>query len=251
MVVKNPGFLRLLLFLLIVLPMMSAANCIGFPTTSVLDNFSGGDELPITTNWTGGITGTGDCDRENDRLENRSGAGDESCYYDVSTFGQKQELFFTIPNAASWSLDVTARAHLCLVNAGTAAFNGYGLRIRPVTGAGNDIVTLFRTASGGYADIGSSYAARDFADGDKYAIVIDGSNFGTEVIFEVFLSIGGGGWSSIITHTESTTLHDCTGTHLGFELPNTTHAVDDVGGGNTVVGGGSNNLLGILPIFFD
>ena len=217
------------------LALLLPALCFAQPTTQILDTFDG-TEQPITTNWTGGITGTGDCDKVSGVLQNRAAAGDESCHYDVSTFGQKQEMFFTIPNAASWALDVTARAHLCLIGGvGTASVDGYGLRLRPVTGTNNDVVQLFRTIDAGAGNIGSSYAARDFANGDKYAIIVDGSNFGTEVTFEVFLD-SGGGWTSIITHTENTTLYDCSNSHQGFEIPDSSHQIDDYGGGNTVTG---------------
>ena len=237
--------MRFLLQFLIFLFSVSIA-CAQPTISTVLDDFSGGDELPITTNWTGGISDTvgSDCNRDNDRLENRGGAGDESCYYNVSTFGQKQEMFFTLPTGASWGTGSVSRAMACIKSVGTSGYDAYGLRLNPVAGANNDSVRIFRTTNGeaGFGNIGSDYASRDFANNDKYALVIDSSNFGTEVILKVFLD-SGSGWTSIITHTETTTRIDCTASHQGFKLVTSTHNIDDYGGGNTIEASTSNFLM--------
>lgn len=222
--------------------MLSALGVNAQPTTPVLDDFSGS-----LSKWTGGITGTGDCQISSGVLVGLSGT--DECYYSASTFGANQEVFVTFPNAASHANDVTMRVFACLHDSiGTATVDSYGFRYRKVTGAGpNDVIQLFSMTNGSFTNIGSSYSAVEFSSNDRVAMIIDSSNYPTSLDIEVFLDTGSG-WASIISHTESTTVFDCSSTNTGAYLPDATHQVDNFGGGTTVSG---QNLLGMPPIFFN
>lgn len=213
---------KLWLLLFLFLPSLAFA----FPTTSVLDDFNRSNETHVTTNWTGGITASGECDLVGNLLTN-SGTGDETCYYDVSTFGAEQEVFVTFPDAANHQNDVNVRVYMCLQDGiGTSTVDGYGFRYRKITGASNDLIQMFRLTNAGTSNIGTAHT-EEFTSGDQVGMSISGT---TLTLY--YRSGGTGDWTQVDQTTDAN--HNCGGTRLGIGLFNSSHDADDFGGGTTV-----------------
>lgn len=213
-----------------------------FPTTAILDNFNRSDETPVSTNWTNGVTGTGECDLVGNLLTGAN-SGTEDCYYNVSTFGANQEVFVSLPNATTHANDVNLRVFMCLQDGiGTATVDGYGFRYRKVTGASNDIIQMFKMTNAGFSNLGTAHT-EEFSDGDQVGMSINGT---TLTLY--YRSGGTGSWVQVDQTTDSD--HSCGSTNLGILLADPTHDADDFGGGN-ISSGNNNNLLGLSPIFFN
>lgn len=203
-----------------------------FPTTSVLDAFTGADEDPIATNWSGPTRPTGgQLRRVSNQLARQVAAGTSyHSYYDISTFDADCEAWMTVatvPTAGGCS--VTAR----IVNPNAATVHYYQFTFTAGTGW-----RMFVVTNNGYTQIGSTVASPAMANGDSIGIECVGSSIRGH-------HKTGGSWSQIMAVTNSTI---ATGGYIGVELhDDSAQRADDFGGGNIVTGvtTRTRSLLGV------
>ena len=204
-----------------------------FPTTSVLDNFTGSDEDPIATNWAGPIRV--DVSNQMRRVSNaaRSVVGGAACssYYDIGTFGPDSEAFMT------WStVTTTDNDHLDLFmrisSPGTAGqVDYYFANFIKYAGAADSIAWQYTLDGVGPTLIGSEQFTADFAAGDAAGAEVIGSTL------QAYRKPSGGSWE-----TFGSSRSDSNVTAAGYigigGADNSTSIFDDFGGGTVVAAGG-------------
>jgi hypothetical protein len=93
-----------------------------FPTTSILDTFTGSDETPIATNWTAPLTPTDNSAR---RISNQFtpavAGGWSGAYYDLATYGPDSECYVTLATVGTATVWVRTQAP------GTSGVDGYNV----------------------------------------------------------------------------------------------------------------------------
>lgn len=188
------------------------------PSTPVLTGFNG-TESPLSEggNWTGGVLGTGTCDKSSDVAVN-SASGTEDCYW-TATFGKEQEVYATLPNATNHGDVTNARLFLCLQQIGAGTVDGYAATFRKVT-ALSDNVRIHRIDNGSYVQL--TTADQELDDGDKLWLRRTGSTL------TLYVDTGSG-WTQISQTTDAT--YSCAGTNIGMAIVHSSHQFDDFGGG--------------------
>ena len=165
---------------------------------TVLDNFTGGDENPIATNWSGPIrSGDSQLERLSNKLAHTAGSSGGS-YYDITTFGPDVEAFITLDTLNVE--DGSAHSHLIVRGNGfgTSSPTGYSVYIFRNAGASNDWLTAARwNGTGSYVDLGASVNIGDWVAGEKIGIRVIGNTI-------TGWRYTGGSWSEILSRTDST-----------------------------------------------
>lgn len=191
-----------------------------FPTTPILDTFTGADENPITTNWTCPLWSTDGNLRRLSNALTKPGASFDSGYYDLATFGPNCEIWGTLVTKTTTDLDYI---RLCarMTDAGTATPDGYSLHVE-TRAAGNDKWTITRIDNGGPVPIGVS-PEQEVANGDGIGLSIIGDQL------EAWHRASGI-WSLLFTRTDSTY---STAGYLGVDMKGGAGTIvfDDFGGG--------------------
>lgn len=190
-----------------------------FPTTSVLDSFSGGDQNPVTTNWTTPLHSSDINMRILSGVLRSTAIGDASAYYDLATFGPNCEVYVTMPlitDDGQWQ-----GVNLRIASAG-GLFSGYAVLLFPAAGA--DTVQCYRYDAGVAAPIGSAITSQTFVNGDKLGASMVGN------LLTVYRH-NGTSWSSIGSTSDAT----YTGAgYIGIRISqggNETATFDAFGGG--------------------
>jgi len=206
--------------LFLLLPILAVAQT---PRTSVLTTLDG-TESPLSEsgNWTGGIYGTGECQKSSGVALGLSGT--EDCYW-TSPFGSTQEVFVTLPNATSHADSTNFRLHLCIQQVGASTNDGYAVRFNKVA-AGTDLLTIERVDDGASTTLTSDNVEID--DGDR--LWLSHTSAGLLTLY----ADTGSGWT-LINSTTDTNLN-CAGTNIGLDLPHSTHQADSFGGGTPASG---------------
>ena len=201
-----------------------------FPTTGVLETFTGTLVAPPNAHWSsiGGISQNIQQDGAGfgrDNSATLAGSG----YWNTSTFGRASECFVTIVTLPSTTNKRTT-LYLLTANPGSASLrNGYLLEWTFVTGAGNDTWTLQRVDNNVKTQIGSTLTGNDLVAGDKAGFACDASGNFTAY------SNTGGPWAALaLTATDTT--YTAAG-NIGIsttDFSGGTQTFDDFGGGTTV-----------------
>ena len=203
-----------------------------FPTTGVLDTFTGADETPIATNWSGPII-SGDLQLRrvsNQLAHNTSDTAGGSSYYDLSTFGPNSECYITIP---TFSSDDGASLHpwLRMANPGVAgATDGY-LFEQSFFPATPDRLRIKRVDNDVGTQLGGNITAGEYGAGDSIGSEIIGSTL------QHYRRPRGGSWGTYGTSRSDSTYSGAGYIGLsGFPATvNSTMRFDDFGGGTVVV----------------
>lgn len=189
--------------------------------TPILDSFTGSDEDPIATNWSGPIaTGIDQLRRVSNQL-----APDSTNYcgswYDVSTFGPDCEAYLTI--AAKYGVNNALYLYARATSVGTAGIDGYVLQLNEVA-AGTDTLALYRVDNWGLTQI-TTLVNQEVSVGDKIGIRCMGSRI------EAWYWSPGGGW---VLQSLAIDSNHATAGYIGLEANPGAARWDDFGGGVVV-----------------
>lgn len=195
-----------------------------FPTTSVLDNFTGtdGTDLPVySSNWStvGGQT----------TFEIQSNAAAPSAasqcmnYWDVETFGPDCESYCIVTaKSASGFLGVTLR----MQDSGLSTFDCYLLFHRD---AAPDQLEIYHFNNGSASQVGAD-VEQEVTNGDSLGLEAVGTTL------TVYYKSGAGAWSALDTRDGSAI--NAAG-HIGLYGTVAGVRLDNFGGGTVVVSGGT------------
>lgn len=182
-----------------------------FPSTPMLDRFTGADETPITTNWTTPlVTGDNSNRRLSNAFQGAAAGGFAGSWYDLVQFDADQEAYATI-SVLGTAVSPWAR----LQNPGTATPSGYLARWF----SGNT-VELRKVVAGAVSTIASGSGVI-FSSGDGLGIRC----VGTAIELWVRQS---GVWSKKLETADGSIPN---GGYIGMELNGATAVIDDFGGG--------------------
>lgn len=208
-----------------------------FPTTSVLSNFTGADEDPISEggNWytTGPFRFGGVL---NERLSNQTvrdqdiTTGDSGSLWQVAQYGPDSEVFATIaalPGAGE-NVTVWCRIH----NPGNAT-TAEGYLGQWINGTGWNIYKMLTGSD--FTEIGTTAASPSPIAGDKIGLEVIGTTLN-------LYHYTGGAWNLRVTGTDSS-ISGAGYIGLEFGANATEAAFDDFGGGTIAI---PNPPIGIL-----
>lgn len=204
-----------------------------FPTTPVLDSFTGADENPITTNWTAPLFSSDfSLQRLSNQLAGSAGAWN-GAYYDLATFGPATELYATLATIPGNNdgMSMWGKA----ISPGGTSVSGYLLHPQKDSAGGpDDNYSIERIDAGSVTaldapnGLGPAFNLTKFANGDAMGIrVYNGT-------IEAWIKRVAGSWS-ILSCSVDTTYETDTGVSLGIEMFDITGRWDDVGGGNVSI----------------
>ncbi len=192
-----------------------------FPTTSVLDTFTGTDQNPISGNWSTPMHSSDNAMRRlSNQLTPTTAGVFNNAWWNVQTFGPDVEAFATITTLPGngQPTDVWARVK----NPGTSNLEGY---LAVYSGNDANAVYLGKYISGAWAGQVGSAIQHPLVAGDKIGICC----MGTTIELWAYES---GSWSRLIQATD--TSHQTAG-YIGAEIYHNVARLDDFGGG-TVIG---------------
>jgi hypothetical protein len=199
-----------------------------FPTTGLLENFTGADASLLDADWTT-MSGANPPRITSNQGGNASASGAYvGAVYDTATFGPDCECYMTVPVVADY-VGVYARMP------SLASTDGY-----QASWAGSAL-TLQRNSGGGQVQIGSATVAQ--SNGEKLGIECIGSTI------KVYTDTGGG-WVERISATNS----DYTAAgYIAFDLYDVSALtrVDDFSGGTAVTSSWSPNPIPAPAGMFD
>lgn len=202
-----------------------------FPTTSVLDSFTGSDEGPITTNWTTPLWASDNTLRRvsNQLARTASGAAWGDAYVDLGSYGADTEIYCEVPTKSSIEL------YLRVSSEGTDLIDGYEFNATSAGTAHN----LNYVVDGAFTQMGATFS-QAWANSDSWGY----EGIGTALV--AYFKSGVGAWSAAASRTDST--HAGSG-RIALGINGSTGRVDNVGGGTVIpaAGGqpaGSLTLLG-------
>lgn len=194
-----------------------------FPSTSILDTFTGSDENPITSNWTSPAdTGYGDLQRASNQLAKVTPNFD-SAYYDVTTFGPDCEAYITMVTKPPTNDHIRVMARMNNVNTGLLDC----FMVVVTMGAGVDDWAIQFYQGGTPGTLGAAFQ-QEVSDGDGIGI----SCFKDDITAWYRAGTAGNLWVPLATRTNTTFPN---GGYLGIELYGTASgAFGDFGGGTMV-----------------
>src|SRR3990167_2291114 len=168
-----------------------------FPTTSILDAFTGANEDPIATGWSGIFVDgdTGQMALISNALTNATGGGtDTSSWYDLSTPGPDCETYITIATASVVAGD-QCKLFARVINPSTPTFSGYELHVQK--DSGTDIWRIRRRDSVVPTQLGA----------DLFQEIASGDSIGLEIVaadISAYHKPAAGGWTLVGTRSDST-----------------------------------------------
>lgn len=209
-----------------------------FPTTSVLDNFTGtdGTDLPVySANWAQSNTNWPNLEIQANAATGTVSSAVQADHWTAATFGPDSEAFVTIttkPSAGSWDF-VQVMARLQGVG-GADTVDGYDCYMN--VAAGTDVAGIERIDNGVFTLLGAE-ASQEWAAGDALGLEI----IGTTSNIKMYRKPSGGSWAQLGS-TQSDSTYQNAGS-IGIMVGNTTGRSDDFGGGTIVVGDAFNPVL--------
>lgn len=227
------------LFLVIVLDLTiggyKVLEAADFPGAGYIDRFNRDDEAPLDTSlWTDDIFGVGDgCQLISNTARKGGGGGSAGCWLSQSSFGPRQTAYIKLPNASSHAQDTTVSLLYCLQDTpGASTVDGYALRFQKRSDA--DDLEIHTVTNGSYSQAANTIE-QEVGDGDIIGVqhFVDGTH-------NVWLKPSGGTWSMVGSVSDAT--YDCSNTYLGLNIANSSHHVDDFGGGTIFSG-----RVGVAP----
>lgn len=191
-----------------------------YPTTSILDSFTRGDEDPVA-NFSSAFGGAGDVFRlvsnaiNADSLLNGIATG----YWDAGTFGPDMEAWVTV--ATKGANGEYASVFARMLNPGFPTTDLYD--VRATTDAGTDIWTINRVDNAVGTPLGSTFTQE----------VSNGDGIGIRCIKDRISAWyrSGGVWTKLAERTDGT--YSAAG-YAGVGVNNTTVYFDDFGGGTFI-----------------
>lgn len=197
-----------------------------FPSTSVLDNFTGtnGTDLPVySSNWQTAPTGGVNLEIQSNAATGTAAASNNTNSW-ATSYGPDCEVYVTITTkpADGNILLLLARG---VQETSLATADGYCLRFAPV--AGTDTITIQRIDNGAQTSISSAFS-QEVSNGDSIGLEIIGNTL------TAYYKPSGGAWTSLGSTTDSTYT---TAGKIGLLTSSTTIRLDDFGGGTYVAPG--------------
>lgn len=194
-----------------------------FPTTPVLDTFTGVDGTePPNSNWTNDVIRNvaGGCQLQDNAVAGNSLNALRGCYWNVTTFGANCEAYVTIVNTGS---TVSGGVMCRLANIGNNTTDGYAV---DWVDAASEI-HIFRIDNDTTSQLGDTIS-QAIATGDKIGI----STIGDQIC--AWFDDGGAGWTQLACRTDSTYT---AGGYIGMDVQGSTTvgAMDDFGGGTAII----------------
>ena len=197
-----------------------------FPTTGILDPFTGANEDPLTTNWTTSLhSGHNNLRRVSNALQGEGTGAFSSGYYDVASYGPDSECRLTITTLPDENSQI--RLLLRLQGLGVDTFDGYQLRYEHVAAGGSE-VGIYRMDDTADILLGAHFTV-EFANGDDIGFEMIGDTL------KGYRKPAAGAWTELLSRTDST--YD-SGGFLGVMISEGTVPIvlDDFGGGTVVTG---------------
>jgi hypothetical protein len=162
--------------------------------SALLDDFTGADETPIATNWSGPIySGTGEMRRLSNQLAGQAAAAHSTGYYDIATFGPDCEVYGTY--AAFLNNNNYINLYARIANPNSGSLNGYQLEVLYLSGSA-DTWKLSSIVAGTVTQLGATMT-QDVTAGDSCLLECIGDQI------SAYYKSGGGGWTLIGTRTDS------------------------------------------------
>lgn len=193
-----------------------------FPTTSVLDSFTGtnGTDLPVySANWVSAPTGGQNLEIQGNAATG-TGAPANNINGWTTTFGPASEVYCTISTKPGNNEIVLILARLVQETSLTTV-DGYCLRFQVLTGT--DTLTIQRFDNGVQTSLGASIS-QEVSAGDAIGLYIAGSTL------QAYYKASGGSWGQAGTdRTDST--HSAAG-KIALFSSGTTVRIDEFGGGS-------------------
>lgn len=192
-----------------------------FPTTSVLDTFTGtnGDNLPAySSNWVAAPTGGQDLEIQGNAATG-TGSPANNLNNWTTTFGPNSECYVTISTKPGDNELVLLVARL-VQETSLATVDGYCLRFQVL--AGTDSLTLQRLDNGVQTSLGAAIS-QEISAGDSIGLNISGSTL------QAYYKASGGSWGQVGTDRTDTT-YSAAG-KLALFSSGTTVRIDGFGGG--------------------
>ncbi len=210
-----------------------------FPTTSVLDAFTGTDENPLSAggNWAALSSSTGGLQRISNAAAS-SAAGLTYSYWTPSNFGPDCEVYAKVATVLAGASGVRLYARV-VGEGGANTFDGYQLRYSWVTGAANDTVAI-AVVTNAVATTLATFT-QEITAGDSIGMEIVGT------VITAYYKSGAGAWVSLGTYDTASdgTKYSAAGKiALGITTSSTPRA-DDFGGGTYVPVSGDVTVTGV------
>jgi hypothetical protein len=185
-----------------------------YPTTAILDNFTGADQNPLSGNWTNAIISTdGNMQRVSNAVSGVTGGVVNSAWWNVGTFGPDCEVYATIPN------DGNIYLYARITSPNIAGVTCY--QLSKTTTSNFDINKII---SGSSTYLQS--ATQAITDGDGIGLSVIGSQ-----ITVYYRSGAGGSWVSILSFSDTS----ISGAgYIGLGAYDNFYTFDDFGGGTAL-----------------
>ena len=197
-----------------------------FPTTDVLDNFTGtnGTDLPVYSgNWST-VGGQGTLEIQS----NQAGPATNNQsinYWNVEDFGADQEVHCISTAKMNGFSGITLR----MIDANLSSFDCYLFFLRP--NAGDDNVEIYHFNNGSASQLGADFT-QEIADGDSIGLE------GIGDVLTAYYKPAAGAWTSLGTRDGSGIN---TAGKIGIYGTTSSVRMDDWGGGTVVEEGGEAN----------
>jgi hypothetical protein len=185
--------------------------------TALIDDFNRADQSPPGAPWNSAASFVwpNPLKIESNTLKGVAGGSKLS-----ATYGADVDFYFTVVVVAPGEIYAYLRA-----NPTTSSYTGYRLDFL----LGFSIVRMWRVDAGTFTQIGDNVANTYPNAGDKFGIEVRGGTF------KVYKDTGSG-WTLFTTFTDGSPVNTSGGA-FGIALNNSTLAVDNLSGGNAIVGG--------------
>lgn len=211
-----------------------------FPTTPLLDPFTGG----ISGNWTAnpwGVGSSGIVYAGSNQATGQAGTAYGESYWSAANYGPDCEAYVSIPTMPATDDEVALG--LRIQNVGTGTATGYYVELNRL--AGTDSVIVYRVTSGGvFTSIGS--VSQEFSAGDRLGAEVTGT--GATVSIKMYRYTGGA-WAQLGSTISDTDAARITAAgRLSLTIQGNTARVDDFGGGtvaNAYTDAGQGTLIGV------
>lgn len=167
-----------------------------FPTTSVLDNFTGtnGDDLPVySANWQATTTGGAALEIQGNAATGTSAGGNNTNSW-ATSYGPDCEVYVTISTVAAAGNVILLFAR-GVQTTSLSTVDGYVLRYAPA--AGTDTLTIQSVTNGVQTSIGAAFS-QEIANGDSIGLECVGTTL------TCYYKPSGGSWGSLFSRTDST-----------------------------------------------
>lgn len=210
-----------------------------FPTTAVLDAFTGaGPTSPPSASW-GALGGIATALRlTNNQVDSNGATAFGGNHWNVATYGPDTEAFVTVDVKGVTDAVPLARLYARLANPTSATLqDGYSLQVQHRTGATLDEWTISRIDDNVYTVLGA-IVSQDVGAGEKIGFEL----IGTTLKGYLFT---GGVWTEILSRTDAT----YTGAgYVALVTNRQTVKLNDFGGGTVVAGTTFTPPTGIMEM---